>query len=121
MAHDGGSALFRAAMDGKLRIVQLLVSHGANVNLQSDGEENSTMATPLHMAVRKSILAVVSFLLSLPACNPNIKDRNGERPIHFAVAPAENSNFFESEEVLKLLLAHPKIDPNGSDDNGDDR
>ena len=121
MGHDGGSALHLAAGRGNLRMVQLLVAHGADLNLQMDGKEKSSLATPLHEAMRSSHLDVVQYLLSLPECNPNIKDQNGERPIHYAAAPAVNWNF-HSQLILTLLLAHPKVDPNDrDDDDGDDR
>ena len=121
MGHDGASALHQAAMRGNLRMVQLLVAHGADLNLQMVGEERSSLGTPLHEAIRFSCLDVVQFLLSSPGCNPNIKDQNGEMPIHYAVAPAINWNF-HSQQILTLLLTPPKVDPNGRDDgDGDDR
>ena len=121
MDHNGLSALLRAAVQGNLRMVQLLVAHGADLNLQMDGKEKSSLATPLHEAMRLSHLDVVQYLLSLPECNPNIKDQNGERPIHYAAASAINWNF-HSKLILTLLLANRKVDPNGrDDDDGDDR
>ena len=121
MGHDGYGALHNATGMGNLRMIQLLVSHGADINLQSDGKEKSGQTTPLHLVVRVSALPIVHFFLSLPECNPNIKDINGERPIHLAAAPVVNWNF-SSQIILTLLLAHPKVDPNGSgNDDEEDR
>lgn len=48
-----------------------------------DGEGN----TPLHLAVRKNSVGIVTLLVSNPdgaQANPNIPDRNGNTPLHWA-------------------------------------
>ena len=81
--------LGRAARTGKLKIVKLLLEHGANSNY-------------LHDAVRGRHEEVVKLLLEYKA-DINHKDKNGTTPLHDVVA--------SSEEMVKLLIS------NGADVN----
>ncbi len=90
-----GSALGMAATNGNLKLVQLLISHGANVNY-CDQEG----LTPLHWAAFRDLeetCEISRFLLDCGA-RPNATDPDGRTPLMLAVAYKENV------DLVKLLL-----------------
>ena len=95
MGEDYDTPLHRAADNGRLEVVQLLVQNGANVNAQ-----NLYGNTPLHLiSKRKKLnrrsLEIVQFLLENKA-DPNMVNLHRYNPMKWAV---ENS-IYELQEIL---------------------
>ena len=80
-----------AAIKGHVRIIELLLSHKADVNSRS-----KTEATPLHLASQEGHLASVVALLQAGA-DPLLPDRNGSFPIHLAAQ-------LNRTEVVRFLI-----------------
>ena len=78
-ANNIGSTPLLAAVASQvdLAVVQLLIQHGARVNVAVQG------LTPLHYAVLDNNPPLVSLLLSAGA-NPNVADNDGQTPLDFA-------------------------------------
>ena len=74
-------------------IVKLLISKGANVNIQ-----NAYGATLLHSASRKGDSSLVKILLSNGA-KPNIKDNDGKTPLDIAIKEGHS-------EIVIILKEH---------------
>jgi ankyrin repeat protein len=73
----GMRPLHIAARNGYLEIVELLLEHGANPNVQdNDGR------TPLHYAVENCHVGVARVLLDHGA-DPTIRDNNGMTPLDY--------------------------------------
>ena len=95
----GRTALHLAAESNHEEMVKLLLEHGANPRLVSDGGW-----TPLHNAAQLGYADIVSILLANNVNNPNLNANvnaelsNGMTPLHWAA-------FNGHEEVVKLLLA----------------
>lgn len=85
-------ALCQACETGNVKRVQILLSHGINVNYQS-----SIGYTPLCYASLNGHAEVVQLLLNNKA-NINIKSNLGNSPLHFAATKGHT-------EVAQLLLA----------------
>jgi ankyrin repeat protein len=90
--------------DTQRRLVELLVSAGATVDLPDRGG-----VTPLHRAVRARSPAAVAALLTAGA-NPRAATRKaGSTPLHLAVAPSGAGGTAGSAdlqlEIVRLLLA----------------
>ncbi|MBQ9455763.1 MAG: ankyrin repeat domain-containing protein [Thermoguttaceae bacterium] len=74
----GETALHRAAKEGDLKMVQILLSHGARVDT-----ENQYGETPLHFAIRGRNPEVVQAILKHGG-DPDFKDHFGRTPAHCA-------------------------------------
>ena len=83
--------LHEAAILGHERIIQLLLSHKADINSRSRRE-----ATPLHCASQEGHLASVVTLLQAGA-DPLLPDDDGGLPIHYAA-------MHNHSEVVKILI-----------------
>ncbi|KAK1968903.1 ankyrin, partial [Colletotrichum sublineola] len=112
---DGGDrAVHIAAREGFLPILDRLLAYGADVNIQSVGQEtplhqalqqgqtptsltllsngaswtirNDKGATALHLAAKKSAYLVVQYLLDRGA-DPNVRDKQGQTPLFMACHP----------------------------------
>ncbi|EPS26278.1 hypothetical protein POX_c04747 [Penicillium oxalicum] len=76
------------------RIVHLLLSNGANVNVQ-----NANGQTPLHIAAQHGHIGIVRLLLASKFIDVNIQDHRGATPLHLA---SENGHAM----VVTLLVEH---------------
>ncbi|CCD72482.2 Palmitoyltransferase [Caenorhabditis elegans] len=77
--HEGCGLLHWAAINNKLDIIQLLLSHRADINLIG----GNMKSTPLHWACYNSQFGAVMALVKNGA-DPTIKNINGETPLHLA-------------------------------------
>ncbi|KAH6907862.1 hypothetical protein BKA70DRAFT_1189345 [Coprinopsis sp. MPI-PUGE-AT-0042] len=68
--------------------------------------------TPLMLAVRRNSLSAMRELLSLPGILVNAADKNGDIPLVYTAT-------WRGEARLSLLLAHPKINVNVTDSDGE--
>ncbi|KAK3591623.1 hypothetical protein CHS0354_013807 [Potamilus streckersoni] len=93
----GITPLHQAVLDGNSAAVQLLISHGANINKQ---DEDSW--TPLHAACADGYPDIVKILLDAGA-DPHIRTMEGERPLDLV----EASDF----PTIKVMLEHPACNP----------
>ncbi|RSM07160.1 hypothetical protein CDV31_008712 [Fusarium ambrosium] len=94
---DGEMLLHMAVERGHEEIVRLLLSHGMNVNDQSDWGRN----TPLHIAVNRlygSNDCIIRLLLSQANLKPDLVNQYGDTPAAMAVSLGRL-------EVLRMLLA----------------
>ena len=90
----GISPMHGAALEGSVKIAQLLIDHGADVNTQDDG-----IGTPLILAAYKGLYPMVEFLLNkgadiLATCDYFVS---------VLVAAAQGSRH---RGILQLLLSH---------------
>ena len=70
--------LHMAAEYGQLEVVQLLIQHGANINI-------ANCYTPLHLAARSGHLSVVKCLVEMAHADLTAKDKEeGSTPLHLA-------------------------------------
>ena len=76
----GGSVLHFAVMKGKLPVIDLLVTRGADINSRT---KNGT--TPLHTAVLYGWLPVVEYLVDRGA-DVNAQSASGTTPLRLAIA-----------------------------------
>lgn len=93
---DGDSILGWAAFTGKLDVVKLLVSHGADVNLPS----GVLAMPPLHKAVMGGYLEVSAYLIAHGA-NMNTINPEWGTPLHIATFH-QGDNY---RAIEKLLIA----------------
>ena len=92
------TALIYAALNGDQSLLQLLISHKADVN-SGDGREG----TPLHCASQEGHLASVVTLLQAGA-DPLLPHSNGGLPIHFAATKNHH-------EVVRILIEQGGCSP----------
>ena len=76
---NGATPLILAIASGNLKIVSLLIKHGANIN----NNKNPKILPPLIQASSFGQLEIISLLLKHGA-NVNIKASNGSTALHFA-------------------------------------
>ena len=92
------TAMHYAAIYGQVSLLQLLLSHNAEVN-----SRDRTEATPLLCASQEGHLASVVTLLQAGA-DPLLPDIQGSLPIHFAAA-------YNHDEVVKILIKEGGCSP----------
>ena len=80
MDHHDRTALHVAAREGHEDVVKLLVSSGAEVNLQDEDDYS-----PLHYACMEGHIAVATILLGSGANAKARADEDGFTPLHIAV------------------------------------
>ncbi|XP_029654379.2 rabankyrin-5, partial [Octopus sinensis] len=84
-ARDGQTPLHLSCAWGLELVVQCLMEHGADVNIQ-DAEGNC----PLHIAIQNQHAVIISLLLAHPNLNLSLKNKQGLSP--FAVAMTTKDN-----------------------------
>lgn len=99
---DGNTCLRAAIWHNQIKMVKLLIDHGANINTKSNGD------TPLHLAVRYNRVEIIKILLKNGA-NINIKDKYGNTPLMEVVTYGNN---------IMLLLLQNGADVNVRNKNG---
>ncbi|KAK2187250.1 hypothetical protein NP493_172g03071 [Ridgeia piscesae] len=105
LGDDNSAAIYVAARQGNPRIVTLLISQGANVNVPTRFEQR----TPLHAATMQGRHDVVALLLGSGA-DVNKTDIYGGTALHLA---ARNGNL----AIVELLVMHG-ADVNKADNEG---
>ena len=100
------SPLIEATLNNDIHIVQILLEHAANPNIQNIGG-----ATPLHISARRGYNEIASLLLNKGA-NPNIKDHDGCTPLMRAIS---NKNL----PIIDKLLKEGKADLNITNSKGE--
>jgi ankyrin repeat protein len=90
----GNTPLCIAVREGKLEMVRLLVSHGADVN----AHYNEFNLTPLHRASADGQREMVKLLLSKGA-KLNVKNRDGYTPLKIA-------KLYRRKDIYELLHKH---------------
>ena len=91
----GETPLHVAVENNNYQIVQLLLEHGADVNILDDYND-----TPLHLASAKDLnISIVQLLLEHGADVEIRENRNGDTPLHLA---SYNGNY----QIVQLLLEH---------------
>lgn len=75
--------LHMAVFNRWIDIAALLIKNGADVNAQSNDEEQGV--TPLHYAVEQGNLEMVRLLTSFEQLNVNIKNSKGFTPLHYSL------------------------------------
>ena len=81
MSPDGWSVVHQVAWRGAVEAAQVLVAHGADVNMKP---ESPHAAPALHGAVEDGGPAITRFLLDHRA-DPNAADAYGNTPLHSVV------------------------------------
>ena len=99
-------AFHKAAGDGNLLVVDLLIKNGADV-----AASDNNGRTPLSWAARNGHEAVVRLLVAMGGVDVNSKDSKGQTPLSWA---ARNGH----EAVVRLLVAMGGVDVNSKDSEG---
>lgn len=108
------------------------------LHLNVNGKETLNQMTPLHLACERNNLNVIKKLCNRSDLLLNERDKDGDTPFHIAcskrnvkiinfliecgcdtnvknsknMTPIEEAVFYESYEIIKLLIHHPKLDKN---------
>lgn len=123
---QGNSALYYASSKALIPLIQILLEHRPNVNIQNDRG-----LTPLHGAVLSSLINTSpeknNLLLKTIQClkdfkaNPTIKDNYDKRPLDYVYKSIENLDTYRSQTIhnkhneltevyyeMEKLLKHPE-------------
>ena len=103
---EGDTPLIWASIYGQSEVVDLLLKHGAN----PDVESNLYCIIPLIKASARGYKEIVDLLLKHGA-NPNIKDKYGETSIYMA-------SRYGYKDIVDLLLKYG-ANPNVKDEDGE--
>ena len=93
---DGNTPLHLACFVGDLEIVKLTID-----SVDPDVTNNDER-TCLHMAYRNGHKTTVKWLLNHGKCNPNLRDKDGNTPLHFAC-------YVGDLDIVKLII--DSVDP----------
>ncbi|KAJ6666687.1 hypothetical protein lerEdw1_020411, partial [Lerista edwardsae] len=103
VSEDGYQPLHMCRAPGSIECARLLLSHGANVNCTSEEEEE----TPLHVAARLGLAALVRLLLRSGA-DLEAKNVAGQTPLNAACAqPHATDDFYDV--CLQLVEAGARV------------
>ena len=105
----GFSAMHYACIHGDVKLVQILLKYGANVNIKTKFEE----FTPLYLATLYQRENVVRILLKQKGIEVDAKTSRGRTALHEAAMYTSESQ----ENILRLLL-ESRANRNISDKNG---
>lgn len=97
------SCLHLAAQNNNLKVIELLLEFGANINLQ-DKEKR----TPLHLAIQAAQVEAVNLLLKYHP-NTTLKNSQQQTPLIFALdnmCPVLFLRLNNNEDLAKLRLQH---------------
>ena len=100
----GNTDLHQAASKNAYQVAELLIAHGADVNVR-----NKVRWTPLHQAVSKNAYQVVEMLVAHGA-DVNVRNNIGRMPLHQAL---DEKHF----QIAELLIEHG-ADVNARDNGG---
>lgn len=92
----GYTALHYATRNGHLRVCEILLEHGANVNSCT----RSMKTTPLHRAAWMCHVEIIDLLLRHGA-DPNMTDEDGKTALHRVIATAAGTT--EGDVIIKKL------------------
>ncbi|KAK6190601.1 hypothetical protein SNE40_002431 [Patella caerulea] len=84
-AKDGQTPLHLACAWGQEKVVQCLMEHDVNMNVQ-DAEGK----TPVHIAIENQHAVIISLLLAHPMIDLTIRDKTGQTPFSVAMATKNN-------------------------------
>ncbi len=93
---DGSTPLHCATWKGHLNVVELLLSHGANVNAKNNNDHWGT--TPLHAAAHANQRAIAELLIAHGA-DIQATNLNGRTPL-------AETEFHKAKPVANLLKQH---------------
>jgi len=107
----GLSALHLAIVHSRLPVIETLLAYPiVDVNTAT----KSRLKTSLHLAVKNRSAEMVSMLLDHPSLKPNETDSSMRTPLMMTMEPK-----FYSPQVVKALLADPRVDVNFRNAEGD--
>ncbi len=86
---------------------QLVEAQRIDVNAFADGENNGL----LHAASKEGRLEFVTYLLSVPGIQLNVREAFGRTPLHYACGRGQQA-------IVHELLQHPAVDVNIKDNQG---
>ena len=86
--YDGQILIHLTVKENQIKILNLLIAYGADVNTQDDCINDGD--TPLHLAVRENNFTIAEILLQNKA-QANLQNINGDTPLHIALNE-NNSN-----------------------------
>ena len=93
---EGWTPLHLAVFFGRINIVHLLLSKGANINIPS---KNDQRVSPLHSALANPQNSAVGQLLIGAGADLNVRQSEGYTPLHYAAANG-------LDQVVRSLIAH---------------
>ena len=111
--YKGYLPLIEAMNIRNLKLIQLLLSYGADPNVPIINNENKIISYPLIEVIGANEFYNTNSLVRLLlryGSNPSVQTYNGITPLHYAV-------IYSSLEDITLLLIHG-ADPNATDING---
>jgi len=105
-ARYGTTALFNACFENHVIVVQQLLEFpGINLN-NSEGEAFSS--SPLFISVKLNRVKIVEMLLRHPSGVINVNEFDRQSGMTPLMAACQDGHL----EIVRMLLGHPKIDPN---------
>lgn len=104
---DGYTATHRAAYNGHVEVIEMLIQLGANLTAKTNDQWQ-----PLHCACKWDKVDAASLLLQNGA-DINAQTKGGQTPLHLV------SSNREACQTMELLLIHPHIDPSLKNDLGE--